>query len=65
MCTTSIRSGELLRVVTPRLRTSTGRRGSAIDTRFWTSTFAVSRLVPSLKVMVSDMLPSLVEYEDM
>jgi hypothetical protein len=42
-----------------------GRRGSAIATRFWTSTCAVSRSVPSWNVIVIDMLPSLVHCEDM
>ena len=65
MCTTIIRSGELLSVVTPRRRTSSGRRGSAIATRFCTSTCAWSRSVPSWKVMVSDMEPSPVQKEDM
>ena len=51
--------------VTPIARTSSGRRGSAIATRFCTSTWACSRSVPSLKVTVSDMLPSLVDCDDM
>ena len=58
MCTTIIRSGELFAVVMPSRRTSSGRRGSAIDTRFWTSTCASSRSVPSRKVMVSAIEPS-------
>ena len=37
---TIIRSGELFAVVMPSRRTSSGRRGSAIETRFWTSTCA-------------------------
>jgi hypothetical protein len=53
-----------LRVVTPIRRTSSGRRGSAIATRFCTSTCAVSRSVPSWNVIVIDMLPSLVHCED-
>jgi hypothetical protein len=61
MCTTIIRSGELFRVVTPSRRTSSGRRGSAMETRFWTSTWAASRSVPSAKVTVSDIAPSPVE----
>jgi hypothetical protein len=65
MCTTIIRSGELLSVVMPRRWTSCGRRGVAIATRFCTSTCAWSRSVPSLNVMVSAIAPSLVEYEDM
>ena len=51
--------------VTPIDRTCSGRRGSAVLTRFCTSTCAVSRLVPSLKVTVSDMLPSLVDCDVM
>ena len=35
---------EFLVIVTPRLRTSTGRRASAVLTRFWTSTAARSML---------------------
>ena len=56
-------SGELLRVVTPWRRTSSGRRGSATATRFCTSTCAVSRSVPSAKVTVIVTLPSAVEFE--
>ena len=39
--------------------------GIAMATRFCTSTCAVSRLVPSLNVMFSVMLPSLVLCDDM
>jgi hypothetical protein len=45
----------------PRRRTSSGSRGVAIATRFCTSTWAVSRFVPSRKVIVSETLPSPVE----
>jgi hypothetical protein len=54
-----------LRVTTPRRRTSSGSRGSAEDTRFCTSTWALSRFVPSLKVSVIVSWPSEVEEEDM
>ncbi len=60
-----MRSGELLRVVTPSRRTSSGSFGSATATRFWTSTCALSRSVPSLKVMVIETLPSPVDCDDM
>src|SRR5206468_11410812 len=54
------RSSDLLSVVTPTRRTSSGRRGSAIATRFWTRTCALSRSVPSRNVMVSVIWPSVV-----
>ena len=47
--------------VTPIWRTCSGRRGSARATRFWTSTWAVSRSVPGLKVTVTLTTPSAVE----
>ncbi len=59
------RSGDDLSVVTPMRRTSSGRRGRAMATRFCTSTCAVSRSVPSLNVMVSVMLPEVVDCDDM
>ncbi len=52
MNTTIKMSGEFLRVVTPLRWTSSGSRGCAIATRFCTSTWALSRSVPSLKVTV-------------
>ena len=55
-------SGEFLRTVTPSRRTSSGSRGSAIATRFCTSTWAMSRSVPSAKVTVSDSWPSPVAW---
>ncbi len=64
-CTTMVISGDCFFVVTPMRWTSIGRVGIAIATRFCTNTCAVSRLVPSLKVMLSVMLPSLVLCEDM
>ncbi len=57
-----VMSGELLTVVTPRRRTSSGRRGSACDTRFCTSCCALSGSVPSLKVTVSVITPSVVAW---
>ncbi len=60
-----VRSGELLTVVTPRRRTSSGSRGSACATRFCTSCCALSGSVPSLNVTVSVMMPSVVAWLDM
>ena len=45
--------------VTPCRRTSSGSIGSAIATRFCTSTWAASRLVPISNVTVSEYAPSL------
>ncbi len=50
--------GELLTVVTPSWRTSSGRRGSAWLTRFCTCTCARSTSVPTRKVTVSVSTPS-------
>src|SRR5437764_13211477 len=52
-CTTMVMSGDCFFVVTPMRCTSGGRMGIAIATRFCTNTWAVSRLVPSLKVILS------------
>ncbi len=49
---TIMRSGLFLRMTTPLRCTSSGKRGCAIATRFWTSTWAMLRSVPSLKVTV-------------
>ena len=57
-----VRSGELLTVVMPRRRTSSGRRGSACETRFCTSCCALSGSVPSRKVTVSVIRPSVVAW---
>ena len=57
-----VRSGELLTVVTPRLRTSSGRRGSACETRFCTNCWALSGSVPRAKVTVSVITPSVVAW---
>ena len=62
--TTIIMSGELLFTVTPMLRTSAGRRGCAIATRFCTCTCAISRLVPISKVTAMVKRPSAVEFDD-
>ena len=60
-----VRSGELLTVVTPRLRVTSGSRGSAWLTRFCTSCCAKLGSVPSLKVTVSVNVPSLAACENM
>ncbi len=57
-----VRSGELLIVVMPKRRTSSGRRGSAWLTRFCTSCCALSGSVPRRKVTVRVMVPSLVAW---
>ncbi len=60
-----VRSGELLTVVTPSWRTSSGRRGSAWLTRFCTCTWARSTSVPTRNVTVSVSTPSGVPCDDM
>ena len=50
--------GELLTVVTPSCRTSSGRRGRAWLTRFCTCTWARSTSVPTRKVTVIVSTPS-------
>src|SRR5438045_1552577 len=60
ICTTSVMSGDAFFTDNPCRTTSCGSTGSASDTRFCTCTCAVSRFVPSLKVMVSFIAPSLV-----
>ena len=57
--------GNLQLTVTPSRFTSSGSWESAIETRFWTSTWAMSRSVPSLKVMVRLRFPSPVAWETM
>ena len=59
-----VRSGELFNVDTPSRRTSSGSRGSAWFTRFWTCTCAISMSVPRAKVTVSCITPSAVAEED-
>src|SRR5437762_9093499 len=51
--------------VTPVALTTSGSDGSAWATRFCTSTWAASRLTPSLKVTVRLYEPSLVHCDDM
>ena len=46
--------GDCFLTVTPVALTTSGSMGSASETRFCTSTWAMSRLVPSLNVTVSD-----------
>src|SRR5918992_1905760 len=65
MWTTIVRSGELLTVVTPDWRTSSGSRGSAWATRFCTCTWARSGSVPMRKVTVVVNTPSEVAWDDM
>ncbi len=57
--------GELLTVVTPDWRTSSGSRGSAWATRFCTWTCARSTSVPMRKVTVVVSTPSDVAVDDM
>src|SRR4029453_18036059 len=57
--------GELLVVVTPSWRTSSGSRGSAWLTRFCTCTWAWSTSVPTRKVTVTVSTPSEVACDDM
>ncbi len=57
--------GDFFLVVTPVRLTSSGSLASATATRFCTSTWAVSRSVPSSKVTSSVIWPSLVHFEDM
>ena len=52
IATTIRKSVACLVTVTPIWRTCSGSRGSAIATRFWTSTCAVSMSVPGRKVTV-------------
>ena len=52
-------------VVSPWRWTSCGSFGSAMATRFWTRTWAMSRLVPTSNVTVRLYEPSLAQVEDM
>ena len=63
--TTIVRSGACLRAVIPKRRTSSGNRGCAIVRRLFTLTVAMSALVPSSKVTVRLIWPSLALAEDM
>ena len=58
-------SGDCLRTVMPKRRTSSGRRGSATVTRLFTFTVAMSALRPSSKVTVRFICPSFALVEDM
>src|SRR4029077_13846666 len=57
--------GDFFLVVTPWRLTSSGSLDSATDTRFCTSTWAMFRSVPSAKVTLRYICPSLVHCEDM
>ena len=57
--------GDFFLTVTPRRLTRSGKIGSASDTRFCTSTWAMFRSMPSLNVTVSVYVPSLVHCDDM
>ena len=62
---TIIRSGEALRTWMPSWRTSCGRRGSAAETRFCTSTWAWSMSTPALNTTLIVTRPSPVDCEVM
>ena len=62
---TIIRSGDFFFTVTPMRCTSSGRRGIAIETRFCTSTWAWSMLVPGLKTTLICSAPSPVDCDTM
>ena len=57
--------GDCFLTVTPVALTTSGSIGSAWETRFCTSTWAVSRSTPSLKVTVRLYEPSLLLCDDM
>src|ERR1700676_3010870 len=57
--------GDCFLTVTPTALTMSGNIGKAWETRFWTNTWAVSRLTPSLKVTVREYEPSLLHCDDM
>src|SRR6266567_1320567 len=57
--------GDCFLTVTPVALMTSGKRGRACATRFCTSTWAVSRLTPSLKVTVRVYEPSLLHCDDM
>ncbi|EEF58872.1 hypothetical protein Cflav_PD1705 [Pedosphaera parvula Ellin514] len=63
-CTTIVKSGDCLIVVTPRRRTSSGNFGKACETRFCTCTCALSTSVPNANVTVRVMTPSPVAWEN-
>jgi len=63
--TTSRMLGDFFFTDTPVCLTSAGRLGRARLTRFWTCTWASSRLVPSSNVTVRVYTPSLELRDDM
>jgi hypothetical protein len=63
--TTIVRSGACLRAVIPKRWTSSGSRGSATAMRLVTLTVAMSASVPSSKVTVMLIWPSLALADDM
>ena len=65
MLMTIRKSGEALRTWMPSARTSCGRRASACETRFCTSTCAWSMSVPPLKTTLMVTRPSPVDCEVM
>src|SRR5881227_2037127 len=56
--------GDCFLTETPVCLTTSGKVGRARATRFWTSTWAVSRLTPSLKVTVHWYEPSLLHCDE-
>src|SRR5436190_1531383 len=58
-------SGERFLTVTPMARTTSGSVGSAMATRFCTSTWAMFTSVPSSKVTSREYEPSLFDCDDM
>src|SRR4051812_292567 len=65
MLTHSRMLGDFFFVVTPIRLTSSGSLAWAMATRFWTSTWAVSRFVPSSNVTSRFIWPSFVHLDDM
>jgi len=57
--------GDFFFVDTPFCFTASGSLGMASETRFCTSTWAMSRSVPTAKVTVSFIWPSLVDFDSM
>ena len=57
--------GDFFFTDTPRRLTRSGRIGSASDSRFCTSTWAMLRSTPGLNVTVRVYVPSLVHCDDM
>src|SRR4029077_16754270 len=57
--------GDIFCTLIPSVCTSGGMTGRASETRFCTSTWAMSEFMPRLKVTVRVYVPSLVDVEDM